>query len=176
MRRHMNPAPRIVFAAKVRARDARRRGQLDATDAGVGVVLLVVVPVLVYFVGAFFIEDHYVAQMGKKAQVDAPPDQEEVKMHLLEAQTLLKANAPHYLKLMKVTTNGALRDKYRQWAQRALVEGLSKLGEVDSMIEEHPDGPRVFSSDLQKRTAQMRYRGEADLKRVRELDILGSDQ
>ncbi len=76
----MNPAPRIVLAAKARARDARRRGQLDVTDLGVGIVLLVVVPVLVYFVGAFFIKDHYVEPMGTKAPVDAPPDQEEVKM------------------------------------------------------------------------------------------------
>ena len=172
----MNPAPRIVLAAKVRARDARRRGQLDATDAGVGVVLLVVIPVLVYFVGAFFIEDHYVPTMGKKALVDAPPDQIEVKMYLLEAQTLLQANAPHYLKLMKVTTDGALRDKYRQWAQRALVEGLSKLEEVDSMIQEDPDERLGFGSDLQRRIAQMRIRGEAELERVKELDILGIDQ
>ncbi len=172
----MNPAPRIVLAAKARARDTRRHGQFDTTDLGVGIVLLVVVPFLIYLIGALFIESNYEDKMGQKAPVVAPPDQVEVKLYLVEAADLLKVNAPHYLKLMKMTTNGALRDKYRQWAQRALMEGLSKLGEVDSMIEEHPDGPRVFSSDLQKRTAQMRIRGEADLQRVRELDILGSDQ
>ncbi len=93
----MNPAPRIVLAAKVRARDARRRGQLDVTDLSVGIALLVLIPVLVYFVGALFIEDSYVATMGQKAPVDAPPDQEEVKMYLLEAANLLQINARHYL-------------------------------------------------------------------------------
>ncbi len=137
----MNPAPRIVLAAKARARDARRRGQLDVTDLGVGIVLLVVVPVLVYFVGAFFIKDHYVEPMGKKALVDAPPDQDEVKMYLVEAANLLQVNVRDYLKFMNVTTDGALRDKYRQWAQRALKEGLSKLDEVDFLIQEQPDGP-----------------------------------
>ena len=130
------------------------------------------VPVLVYFIGALFIEDHSEQPMGTKALVEAPPDQEEVKMYLQEAQTLLKSNAAHYLKLMKVTTDGALREKYRQWAQRALVEGLSKLDEVDFLIEKHPDGRRVFGSVIQ-RIAQLRIKGKAERKRVQELDILG---
>ena len=70
------------------------------------------------------------------------------------------------------TTNGALRDKYRQWAQRALEEGLSKLDECDFLIKEHPDGRSVFGSDLQ-RIARLRTEGKAEFNRVRELDILG---
>ena len=141
-------------------------------DLGVGIVLLVLIPVLVYFVGALFIEDSYVATMGQKAPVDAPPDQEEVNLYLVEASTLLQINARDYLKLMNLTTNGALRDKYRQWTERALEEGLSKLNEVDFLIEEHPDGRGAFSSVVQ-RIAQLRIKGKAELERIRELDILG---
>ena len=152
---------------------ARRSGQIDVVDLCVGGALLVLVPVLVYVVGAYFIEDHYVAPMGQKPKVDAPPDHEEVRMHLEEATNLVQNNAQHFLRLMEATSDGILRDKYRKWAQMALEEGMSKLGEVTNfLIKKHPDGDSVFSRELQKIT-QLRTRANADLRRVRELDILG---
>ncbi len=90
------------------------------------------VPVLVYVVGAYFIEDHYVAPMGQKPKVDAPPDHEEVRMHLEEATNLVQNNAQHFLRLMEATSDGILRDKYRKWAQMALEEGMIGLITADS--------------------------------------------
>lgn len=169
----LHPTPGVPPVTKAGDLDARRCGQIDTTDLVVGIALLVIVPVLVYFVGAFFIEDHYVEPMGKKAAVEAPPDEEEVRMYLVEASDLLTRNAPRYLDLMKATTDAALRDKYRQWAQRALVEGLSKLDEVrDFLIKNHPEGSSVFGAELQK-IARMRAEASAELKRVQELDVLG---
>lgn len=164
----MNPAPRIESPP-----DPRRRAQLDMVDLGVGISLLVIVPFVVYFVGALFIEDHYVEPMGRKPKVDAPPDREEIRMYLDEATMLLKTNAPRYLDMMRLATDGVLRDKYRQWAQRALEDGLSKLDEISNfLIPKHPEGRSVFGRELQA-IARLRADATVELKRVRELDILG---
>ena len=155
-------------------RNTRRSGQFDVADLVVGIGLVVVVAALVYFVGGSFVEDHYVAPMGQKPKVDTPPpDREEVRMHLEEATNLVKTNAPHFLKMMEETTDGNLQDKYRQWADMALEEGLSKLNEVkDFLIKKHPDGDDVFRGELRQVEA-LRREARARLAQVRKLDILG---
>ncbi len=154
-------------------RNTRRSGQFDVADLVVGIGLVVVVAALVYFVGGSFVEDHYVAPMGQKPEVDAPPDREEVRMHLAEATNLVETNARHFLKMMEETTDGNLQDKYRQWADMALEEGLSKLNEVkDFLIKKHPDGDAVFRVELRQVEA-LRREARARLAQVRKLDILG---
>lgn len=165
-------------ANRRRARATPESRGADKTDLIVGGLLVVLVPVAVYF-GASVLGFGAKSQAGlfrEELEVPAPPtDQEEVEARWKFAGDLYQVNAKSYIDAMDIAPDDSSREFFRGSAVVTLKESLQQVDELDFLIRKYPETARIFGAYLQN-IATLKSHIENDLARLSKLDVLGIDR
>jgi hypothetical protein len=153
---------------------SRSAGAVDRRDVIIGGVLLFSIPIIFGFVGPKPKDDPFA--FGKRPNIVAEPDQEEVEARWKIAEQAYQTNAKAFVKNATETEDGTLKEYFRRWAMRSLTCASSAAADVTNLLndEKFPEAKTRFAPYLAK-VEVLKKQIEMDVARVKKLDVLGRD-
>jgi hypothetical protein len=161
------------------SRTRRSDGAIDTVDLIIGVILVFIVPVACFAVAAILgpkgKEDPYAFR--NRPKFDVPPDAEEVEARWKAAEQFYLPNAKSFVKNAFEQQDPVLKEYFRSWTSQGLKNAKSALAGLRSFItdEKYPEMRPQFASYL-PRIDSLEKQIDADIEKVKALDILGRDQ
>jgi hypothetical protein len=126
-----------------RVSTSRSAGAVDRRDVIIGGVLLFSIPIIFGFVGPKPKDDPFA--FGKRPNIVAEPDQEEVEARWKIAEQAYQTNAKAFVKNATETEDGTLKEYFRRWAMRSLTCASAAAADVTNLLndEKFPEARRV---------------------------------
>lgn len=151
-------------------------GEVDGVDLVVGIVLLVLVPMACYALAAVFGPQPPQSQVGfgQKAEIKPRPDAEEVEMRWKALEESYSGSARYFTeKALSGKLKPTEQEQFRGWAQKSLEKSRSDLGAFTVFLEANEVKTEFLAYDTKARALMQSI--DADLARIRSLDVLGRD-
>jgi hypothetical protein len=150
-------------------------GEVDMTDFAIGMFLVFFLPVVCYFLSGIIASGGAQTSIREreKPEVNPEPDVEEVNARMKAGEELLR-NARTLLAQAESIQEGYTREKFREWAKRALDTTDRYCTKLAETLQGYPEIASRAAPYIERLAAQ-RKEVQVERVRVKKLDTLNRD-